>query len=88
MAMGTVSRYAALKGAPKGAPTPPPEAPAPDPEEASESYHLSAEQLAELNASGTVQCDEGCTITADIGEEQSEPAAESGAEGMPENLGE
>lgn len=34
--------------------------------ESGETYHLSAEQLKELNATGTVQCDEGCTITADI----------------------
>lgn len=40
-------------------------------DEASETYHLSADELKELNETGTVHCSEGCTITADIGGEES-----------------
>ncbi len=67
---------AALRSMPAPGATPPAE---PDAEEAGETYHLSAEQLAALNETGTVQCDEGCTITADVGGEEmpAETAGES-----------
>lgn len=59
---------------PPGRPTAPSK-PAVDPEDAAETYHLTADQLAELNATGTTQCDEGCTITADIGAAASDTSA-------------
>lgn len=54
----------------------------PDAEDAGETYHLSADALKELNETGTAHCDEGCTITADIGGGEDE-AGEGAAEAPP-----
>lgn len=66
-------------GAPDTGSSPAPEG---DDEEKGETYHISAEQLKELNDTGTTQCDDGCTITADIGaSNDAGEAGEPGAEG-------
>lgn len=42
-------------------------APKAEPEEG-ETYHLTQDELKELNEYGTVQCEDGCTIVVDEGE--------------------
>lgn len=60
-------------------PAPPPDDAA---DESGETCHITAEQLAELNETGTTTSDDGETITADIGDESKAPdeAAEGAGE--------
>ena len=67
---------------------PPPKAPSAAPDapsdESGETYHLTAEELATLNETGTVQCAEGCTITADIGGDSADSAPPEPTSALPE----
>ncbi len=62
-----------MPGRPMTANTPPPPAPPPMEEEAGETYEITPDELAELNASGTVTCGDGKVITV-TGETEEEEA--------------